>query len=84
MQTGTNVQLPLSVRPVMSFTNNSGKIEITVRPQATGGKQLENVRLTFPLPPSVLTVNLSVNYGTYEYDVTSKASCSRSSRPISR
>jgi len=72
VNSGTNMQLPLLVRPSVSFINNSGKIDVTVRPQSTGGKQLENVRLAFPLPQAVLTVNISVNHGSYEYDVGTK------------
>ena len=33
---------------------------------------MEGVKLVIPLPQNVLNVAINVNYGTYEYDVTSK------------
>lgn len=72
VNTGTNAQLPIAVRPVISFMNSSGKIEVTVRSMATGGKPLEGIMIHIPLPPAVLTANISVNYGQYEFDMTTK------------
>jgi hypothetical protein len=43
-----------------------------VRPQASGGKQVEGVKLTVPLPAATLSVALTVNYGSYEYDPVTK------------
>ena len=47
-------------------------MDITVRQQNSGGKQVEGVKLVLPLPANTLNVAINVNYGSYEYDVTNK------------
>lgn len=68
------------VKPQISFSQGSGKIDISVGARASGGRPVENVRVHVPLPGHTMTVNVTVNVGSYEYDPTHKV---RSCAPIS-
>lgn len=72
VNTGTSVILPLAVKPQIFFTQGTGKIDISVNPRNTGGKQIENVMLSMKLPPSTTGATLSANFGKYEYNPTTK------------
>jgi len=69
------VQPPITVRPVIRFTDTGGRVDITV-----GIKQIianaksppESVVVTIPFPKSVLSANLSVSAGSFSYDEKTK------------
>ena len=66
------MQLPIYVKPQIFFTQNSGKFDLSVTAKNTGGKPLENISITMPLPSNVSTVNASPNYGNHQYDANAK------------
>ncbi|KAG8188598.1 hypothetical protein JTE90_005953 [Oedothorax gibbosus] len=67
------VAMPFYIRHDLSFSEVSGgKMEITVGPQVTMGKALENVVVEIPMPKSVLNMTLRPNQGKYTFDPVSK------------
>jgi len=70
------VAIPLYLRHNLHFAagNNgtSGKLEITVGPKQTMGRQLESVRLEVPMPKAVLNCTLNATQGKYTFDPVSK------------
>jgi len=69
---GGNIQLPIYVKTQVFFAQNSGKFDLSLQAKNTGGKPLENLALTMPLPSNVSTVNATANYGNYQYDPNQK------------
>eukprot|EP00003_Mantamonas_plastica_P000798 TRINITY_DN1060_c0_g2_i1.p2 TRINITY_DN1060_c0_g2~~TRINITY_DN1060_c0_g2_i1.p2 ORF type:complete len:228 (+),score=55.84 TRINITY_DN1060_c0_g2_i1:1185-1868(+) len=77
--TQSTVSLPIFVRPIIVFSNDSrgGKIEITVgykdiKFNSKKNKGLEDVAITVPFPKVVSSVNASVSHGSILFDEKSK------------
>ena len=70
------VAIPLYLRHNLHFaagnSGASGKLEITVGPKQTMGRQLESVRLEVPMPKAVLNCTLNATQGKYTFDPVSK------------
>ncbi|KAH3743695.1 AP-3 complex subunit mu-2 [Pelomyxa schiedti] len=69
------VQPPITVRPIIRFTETGGKIDITigVKPIIASAKAPpEGVVVTIPLPKCVLSAKLAVSFGSFTYDEKSK------------
>lgn len=73
------VAIPLYVRHSLHLPQDgsgaSGKIDITVGPKQTMGRQLEHVKVEIPMPKSVLNCTLSSTQGKYTFDPVSKILC---------
>ncbi|KAI9311783.1 Mu homology domain-containing protein [Dichotomocladium elegans] len=65
--------MPLQVKPQILLSQNGGKFDITVHPRTSGGKPIENVVLTLPMPKSTNNVNATCNSGQYMYDPVTKS-----------
>eukprot|EP01137_Pigoraptor_chileana_P032627 Opistho-2@22279 len=70
--TGSVVQIPIYVRPSISFTANGGHMDLQVGPKQTMGKSIEHVVISIPMPKSVVNVNFTATVGTYSFDPISK------------
>ena len=70
------VAIPLYLRHSLCFSagngGTSGKLDITVGPKQTMGRQLESVRLEVPMPKVVLNCTLNATQGKYTFDPVSK------------
>lgn len=68
------VAIPVHVRHQLSFSANGtgGKLDITVGPKQTMGRNLEGVKLEIPMPKTVLNCTLTASQGKYTFDPTSK------------
>jgi len=71
---GSVVAIPVYVRHNMTWLSGgtSGKLDITVGPKQTMGRQVEQVKLEIPMPKSVLNCTLTANQGKYSFDPVSK------------
>ena len=67
-----NIVLPLTVRHSIQYRETGSKIDLTVTPKQTMGKQLENVRLELPFPKNVTAVNVTVNCGKHTFDPSAR------------
>jgi len=66
------LQLPIYVKPQLSWANTSGRITVMAGTKNTGGKQVEDVVITIPFPKSISSTTLSANFGTVSYDDITK------------
>ncbi len=68
------VAIPVYLRHSLYFPPNAthGKLDITVGPKQTMGRQLEQVRLEVPMPKVVLNCSLTATQGKYTFDPVSK------------
>ena len=66
------LQLPIYVKPQMSWSQNGGKVSVMVGTKNTGGKQVEECVITIPFPKTVANANLTVNHGSFHYDDITK------------
>uniref|UniRef100_A0A7S4JY63 MHD domain-containing protein n=1 Tax=Paramoeba aestuarina TaxID=180227 RepID=A0A7S4JY63_9EUKA len=71
-QVNSQVQPPIYCKPTITFSNGQGKVTVMVGPKATGGKPVDDVKITMPFPKSVLTVSLSPTFGKFSYDESTK------------
>lgn len=65
------VAIPLFVRHQFSFSGN-GRLDITVGPKQTMGRNLESVKIEIPMPKAVLNCSLVATQGKYAFDPVSK------------
>ena len=69
------VAIPVYVRHNISFgtsTGSGGRLDLTVGPKQTMGRQLEGVRVEVPMPKSVLNCSLTASQGKYAFDPVSR------------
>jgi AP-3 complex subunit mu len=67
------LQVPLYVKPQISFTQMGGKISVMVGTKNnTGGKAVEDVVVTIPFPKIISSTSLSANHGQVQYDDINK------------
>lgn len=67
------VAIPLYVRHTITFKEgSSGRLDISLGPKQTMGKNIENVNLEIPFPKSVLNVTLTPSQGKYSFDPVNK------------
>jgi AP-3 complex subunit mu len=66
------LQLPIYVKPQITWSVSGGRVSVMVGTKNTGGKQVEDVVIAIPFPKSVANANLSVNHGSFHYDDISK------------
>ena len=73
------VAIPVYLRHNIHFSPSStgsagghGKLDITVGPKQTMGRQLENVKVDIPMPKAVLNCTLTATQGKYAFDPVSK------------
>jgi len=64
------VAIPIYLKHNISFRD--GRLDITVGPKQTMGRQVENVSLEIPMPKSVLNCSLVPSQGKYSFDPVSK------------
>jgi len=72
VNTGSNAQLPIYVKPQIFFSQGSGKFDLSVGIKNTGGRPIEALIIFIPLPSNTTGVNCSVNHGSYEFDQNNK------------
>jgi len=66
------LQLPLYVKPQITFSTTSGKVTVMVGPKNTQGKAVEEVVITIPFPKGTSSANLTANFGQVEYNDMTK------------
>jgi len=66
------LQLPIYVKPQLSWTNTGGRIIVMVGIKNSGGKPVEDVIVTIPFQKSISSANLTANFGTVHYDDITK------------
>jgi len=67
------VAIPVYLRHNISYKDgSSGRLEITVGPKQTMGKNIENVVIEIPFPKAVLNVTLTPTQGKYSFDPVNK------------
>jgi len=62
----------LGSQTVVSFSGGVGSIQVTVGPRNTGGKAIEGVILTIPMPQEVVGANTTASAGYVDYDEGTK------------
>ncbi|XP_040576892.1 AP-3 complex subunit mu-1 [Lepeophtheirus salmonis] len=68
------VAIPIYVRHQLNFSSaGHGKLDITVGPKQTMGRNLESVKIEIPMPKSVLNCSLIATQGKYAFDPVSHA-----------
>ncbi|XP_064648853.1 AP-3 complex subunit mu-2-like isoform X2 [Lineus longissimus] len=67
------VAIPIYLRHNISFRDgSSGRLDITVGPKQTMGKNVEKVIVEIPFPKAVLNVTLTPSQGKYSFDPVTK------------
>jgi len=69
------VAIPVFVRHQLTFSSGvggSGKLDITLGPKQTMGRNIEDARIEIPMPKSVLNCTLTATQGKYTFDPVSK------------
>jgi len=68
------VAIPVYVRHTLSWQGGTaaGKLDITIGPKQTMGRNVEQVKVEIPMPKSVLNVTLISSQGKYSFDPTTK------------
>ena len=70
-----NVAIPVFIRHQLNFTSaaqGNGKLDITIGPKQTMGRNVEGVKVEVPMPKSVLNCTLTPTQGKYTFDPVSK------------
>ncbi len=65
------LQVPMYVKPQLSWTNNGGRITVMAGTK-NPGKPIEDVVITIPFPKSISSANLTANFGNIHYDDITK------------
>jgi AP-3 complex subunit mu len=65
-------QLPITVKPVITYKAGTGKISITVTGKYMPDKPITDVAINIPLPKALKTSSLSANVGTVKQDQITK------------
>eukprot|EP00039_Didymoeca_costata_P018610 m.334192 g.334192 ORF g.334192 m.334192 type:complete len:415 (+) comp17308_c0_seq1:208-1452(+) len=68
----TQINLPLNVRPTLTFDEERGRLDIEIAPNHTGGKVIEDFVLTIPMPKQVNSCNLTPTLGNVTFDQVTK------------
>jgi len=66
------LQLPIYVKPQITWNQSGGRVSIMVGTKNTGGKPVEEMVVTIPFPKSIASTNLTANIGNVQYDDISK------------
>eukprot|EP01119_Soliformovum_irregulare_P005473 TRINITY_DN17229_c0_g1_i1.p1 TRINITY_DN17229_c0_g1~~TRINITY_DN17229_c0_g1_i1.p1 ORF type:complete len:414 (-),score=113.88 TRINITY_DN17229_c0_g1_i1:67-1308(-) len=66
------LQMPIYVKPQVSFHNGNGKVSVMVGLKNTQGKVVEDTKITIQFPKSVTTANLTSPIGTVSFDDSTK------------
>lgn len=66
------LQMPIYVKPQISFHENGGRVNVMVGPKNNMNKQVEAVVVTIPFPKAITSTNLSANVGSVQYDEQAK------------
>eukprot|EP01118_Nematostelium_gracile_P002303 TRINITY_DN12533_c0_g1_i1.p1 TRINITY_DN12533_c0_g1~~TRINITY_DN12533_c0_g1_i1.p1 ORF type:complete len:414 (+),score=79.98 TRINITY_DN12533_c0_g1_i1:196-1437(+) len=66
------LQLPIYIKPQISFMNGNGRVSVMVGLKNTQGKVVEDTVITIQFPKAVATCTLTPTYGTCLYDDTTK------------
>jgi len=66
------LQMPIYVKPQISFNDSGGRVNVMVGPKNTNNKPVETVVVTIPFPKSILSTNLTANIGSVQYDEMTK------------
>lgn len=66
------LQLPIYVKPQMSWQQGGGRISVMLGTKQTGGKQVEDIVITIPFQKSIGSANLTANHGQVQFDDITK------------
>merc|ERR1711860_95496 len=70
------VAIPIYARHQLYFPpaggSSGGRLDITIGPKQTMGRQLEAVKVEIPMPSAVLNATLTATQGKYTFDPVSK------------
>lgn len=66
------LQMPLYVKPQISFHDGSGRVNVMVGPKNNMNKPVEAVVVTIPFPKIITSATLSANIGNVQYDEQAK------------
>lgn len=66
------VAIPVYVRHNIYFSSGHGKLDITIGPKQTMGRQVEGVKVEIPMAKVVLNCSLTATQGKYSFDPVSK------------
>lgn len=66
------LQMPLYVKPQISFHDGGGRVNVMVGPKNNMNKQIEAVVVNIPFPKAVTSTNLTANVGSVQYDEQAK------------
>merc|ERR1712018_1898 len=71
----SNVAIPVFVRHQLTFTSaaqGNGRLDITIGPKQTMGRNVEGVKIEIAMHKSVLNCSLTPTQGKYSFDPVSK------------
>jgi len=66
------LQLPIYVKPQITFNQSGGRVNIMVGLKNTQGKAVEEVTITIQFPKTISSTALTANFGTSNYDDITK------------
>lgn len=66
------VAIPIYVRHNIHFASTHGKLDLTLGPKQTMGRQLEGVKVEIPMHSSILNCSLTATQGKYSFDPVAK------------
>jgi len=66
------LQLPIYVKPQISFSGSGGRVNVMVGLKNTQGKVVEDVTITVQFPKTISSTTLTTSYGTVNYDDITK------------
>ena len=64
--------MPLIVHPSMELSAKAGNVKITIKKQATQGKQVDKLALEIPFPKETMSFQLTGNVGKVSQDEITK------------
>jgi len=70
----SQVAIPVFVRHQLTFAaaTGTGKLDISIGPKQTMGRNIEEAKIEIPMPKAVLNVTLTATQGKYTFDPVSK------------
>lgn len=68
----SSIEIPLHVKPQISFVNTGGRVHITLSPKSTVKQVIGDVLLVIPFSSTIASTNLTATFGTVQYDEGSK------------
>jgi len=66
------LQMPIYVKPQITFNESGGRVNVMVGPKNTNNKVVEGVTIIIPFPKSIVSSNLTANVGAVQYDELAK------------